>query len=82
MNKNIQQSNLMFSYVLSDIDHIVRIVRIRWAGRIAGLEETINAYRLLIGKHNEKSLLSIPKRSRVDNINMSLRQESCEDGTS
>jgi hypothetical protein len=82
MNKNMQQSNLMFSYVLSDIDHIVRIVRIRWAGRIAGFEETINVYRLLIGKHNEKSLLLIPKRSWVNNIKMSLRQESCEDGTS
>jgi hypothetical protein len=57
--------------------NIIRIItsrRMRWAGHIARIGEKRNAYRLLVGKPEGKRPLGRPRRRRVDNIRMDLRQ--------
>jgi hypothetical protein len=46
--------------------------RMRWAGPVARMGETRNAYRILVGKPEGKRLLGIPRRRWVDNIKMDL----------
>jgi hypothetical protein len=46
----------------------------RWAGHLAPIEESINAYRILVGKPQEKRPLGRPRRRWVDNIKMFLRE--------
>jgi hypothetical protein len=47
--------------------------RMRWAGHVAQMGETRNAYRILVGKPEGKKLLGRPRRRRVDNIRIDLR---------
>jgi hypothetical protein len=45
----------------------------RWAGHVARMGETRNAYRILVGKPEGKRPLRRPRRRWVDNIKMDLR---------
>jgi hypothetical protein len=54
---------------------IIRIIksrRMRWAGHVVRLGEKRKAYRLLLGKPEEKRPLGRPRRRWVDNIRMDL----------
>jgi hypothetical protein len=42
--------------------------RMRWAGHVARMEDKRNAYRILVGKPEEKSLLGRPRRRWAHNI--------------
>jgi hypothetical protein len=44
----------------------------RWAGHIARMGETRNAYRILLGKAEGKRPLGRPRRMWLDNIKMDL----------
>jgi hypothetical protein len=44
----------------------------RWAGHVARIGESRNAYRLLVGKPEGRRPLGIPRRRCVDNIRMDL----------
>jgi hypothetical protein len=46
----------------------------RWAGHVARKGEKRNAYRILVGKPEEKRPLGIPRRRCVDNIKIDLRE--------
>jgi hypothetical protein len=46
----------------------------RWTGHVACLGEKINAYRILMGKPEEKSTLRRPRHRWEDNIKMDLRE--------
>jgi hypothetical protein len=46
----------------------------RWAGHVARMGETRNAYRILMGKPEGKRPLGRPRRRWVDNIKMNLRE--------
>jgi hypothetical protein len=46
----------------------------RWAGHVALLGEKRNAYRILVGKPEEKSPLGRPRHRWEDNIRMDLRE--------
>jgi hypothetical protein len=48
--------------------------RMNWAGHVARMGKTKNAYRLLVGKPEEKISLGRPRRRWVDNIEMNLRE--------
>ncbi|PNF20287.1 hypothetical protein B7P43_G14398, partial [Cryptotermes secundus] len=48
--------------------------RMRWAGHIARMVETRNAYRILVGKPEGKRPLERPRHMWVDNIKMALRE--------
>jgi hypothetical protein len=40
--------------------------------------EKMNAYKILMGKPEEKRLLGRPRRRWVDNIKMDLRERECD----
>jgi hypothetical protein len=50
----------------------MRMRRMRWAGHVARLGETRNAYRILVGKPEGKRPLGKPRRRWVENIKMDL----------
>jgi hypothetical protein len=43
------------------------------------MEEKRNAYRILVGKPEEKRSLGRPRRTHVNNIKMDLREIGCDD---
>jgi hypothetical protein len=47
--------------------------RMRWAGHVARLGETRNAFRILVGRPEGKTPLGRPRRRWVDNIKMGLK---------
>jgi hypothetical protein len=49
---------------------MIKSRRIRWAGHVARMGETRNAYRILVGMPEGKR----PRRRWVDNIKMDLRE--------
>jgi hypothetical protein len=50
---------------------------IRWAGHVARIGEKMNAYRVLVGKLEGKTLLGIPRPKWEDNIIMYLTEIGC-----
>jgi hypothetical protein len=46
--------------------------RMRWAGHVARMGETSNAYRILVGMPEGKRPLGRPRRRWVDNIKIDL----------
>jgi hypothetical protein len=59
-------------YSSPSIIRIIKSRRMRWVGNIARMGEKSNAYRLLVGKPEEKRPLGRPGRRWVDNIRMDL----------
>jgi hypothetical protein len=62
---------------LKSSPNIIRMIKsrkMRWAGHVARMGETRNAYRILVGKPEGKRPLGIPRRRWVDNIKMDLRE--------
>jgi hypothetical protein len=51
--------------------------RMRWAGHVARIGETRNAYRILVGKPQGKRPLGRPRCRWVDNIKIKLREIGC-----
>jgi hypothetical protein len=59
--------------------NIIRIIKSRsmkWAGHLARMGETRNAYRILVGMPEAKGTLGRPKRMWVDNIKMDIRERA------
>ena len=54
--------------------------RLRWEGHVARMEQSRNAYRVLVGKPERKRPLGRPKRRWEDNIKMDLREVGCDPG--
>jgi hypothetical protein len=46
----------------------------RWAGHVIQMGEKRNAYRIWVGKREEKRPLGRPRRMWVNNIKMDLRE--------
>jgi hypothetical protein len=59
-------------YSLPSIIRIIKSRRMRWTGHVARMGEKRNAYRLLVGKPEEKRPPGRPRRRWVDNIRMDL----------
>ena len=53
---------------------------LRWAGHVAGMEQSRNAYRVIVGKPEGKRPLGRPRRRWEDNIKMNLREVGCDPG--
>jgi hypothetical protein len=53
---------------------VTRMRRMRWAGHIARMGEKRNAYRIFMGKPEGKRPLGTPRRRRVDNFKIDLRE--------
>ena len=54
--------------------------RLRCAGHTARMEQSRNAYRILVGKPEGKRSLGRPRRRWEDNIKMDLREVGCDPG--
>jgi hypothetical protein len=61
-------------YSSPSIIRIIKSRRMRWAGHVAQAGEKRNAYRILVGKPEEKSPLGRPRHRWVDSIKMDLRE--------
>jgi hypothetical protein len=53
--------------------------RIRWAGRVAGIGEMRNAYRVLVGKPEGTRPLRMLRHRRNDVIKMDHKEIGCDD---
>ena len=54
--------------------------RLRWAGYIVRMEQSRNAYRVLVRKPEGKRPLGRPRHRWEDNIKMDLREVGCDLG--
>ena len=52
--------------------------RLKWAGHVARMEESRNAYRILVGRPEGKRPLGRPGRRWEDNIKMDLKEVGCD----
>jgi hypothetical protein len=59
-------------YSSPSIIRIIKSRRMRWAGHVARMWESRNAYRLLVRKPEGKGLLGRRRHRWVDNIRMGL----------
>jgi hypothetical protein len=53
---------------------MIKSRRMRWAGHVARMGETRDAYRILVGKPKGKRPLGRPRRRWVNNIKMDFRE--------
>jgi hypothetical protein len=58
----------------TSIIRMMKCRRMKWAGHVAGTEEKMNAYRIMVGKSERKRPLGRPRSRWVDNIKMNLRK--------
>ena len=64
----------------SNISRSLKSRLLRWAGHVASMEQSRNAYRVLVGNPEEKRPLGRPRRRWEDNIRMDLREMGCDTG--
>jgi hypothetical protein len=69
--RHLLNENLRDLHSSPGIIRMIKSRRIRWAGHVARMEKG-NAYRLLVGKSDEKGLLERPRCGWIDNIKMDL----------
>ena len=67
-------------YSSPNIIRILKLRRLRWAGLVARMEQSRNAYRVLVGKSEGKRPLGRPKHRWTDNIKMDLREVGSDPG--
>jgi hypothetical protein len=61
-------------YSSPSIIRVIKSRRMRWAGYVARMGEKRNAYRILVGKTEEKRPLGIPKRRWMENTKWILER--------
>ncbi|KAJ4447833.1 hypothetical protein ANN_09841 [Periplaneta americana] len=66
----------MRSFVVRSLRNLLRL---RWAGHVACMGESRNAYRVLVGRSDGKRPLGRPRRRWEDNIKMDLREVGYDD---
>jgi len=59
---------------------VVKSRRMRWAGHVARMGEDRGVHRVLVGKHEGKRPLGIPRRRWEDNIKMVLQENGGDGG--
>ena len=64
-------------YCSPNIVRVIKSRRMRWAGHVARIREERGAYRILVGKPEEKRPLGRPRRRCVDNIRMDFQEVGC-----
>jgi hypothetical protein len=64
--RKLHNEELHNLYSSPNIIRMIESRRMRWAGRVARMGETRNAYRILVGKPEEKRPLGRPRCRWVD----------------
>jgi hypothetical protein len=77
--RKLHNEELHDLYSSPSIIRIIKARRIRWAGHVARMGEKRNAYRLLVGKPEERRPLGRPRRRWLDNIRMDLVEVGWDD---
>ncbi|KAJ4450665.1 hypothetical protein ANN_02094 [Periplaneta americana] len=70
----LHNTELHALYSSPDIIRNIKSRRLRWAGHVARMGESRNAYRVLVGRPEGKRPLGRPRRRWEDNIKMDLRE--------
>ena len=61
-------------YPSSNIVRVIKSRRLRWAGKVAKMEEGRSAFKILTSKSTGKRPLGRPRRRWEDNIRMDLEE--------
>ncbi|KAJ4448532.1 hypothetical protein ANN_10550 [Periplaneta americana] len=72
--RKLHNAELHALYTSPDIIRNIKSRRLRWAGHVARMGESRNAYRVLVGRPEGKRPLGRPRRRWEDNIKMDLRE--------
>ncbi|KAJ4446863.1 hypothetical protein ANN_13563 [Periplaneta americana] len=72
--RKLHNTELHALYSSPDIIRNIKSRRLRWAGHVARMGESRNAYRVLVGRPEGKRSLGRPRRRWEDNIKMDLRE--------
>jgi hypothetical protein len=72
--RKLHNEELHNLYFWPSIIRMIKSRRMRWEGHAACMGEKRNAYRILVGKPEEKRPLGRPRRSWEDNIRIDLRE--------
>ncbi|KAJ4440590.1 hypothetical protein ANN_08736 [Periplaneta americana] len=72
--RKLHNTELHALYSSPDIITNIKSRRLRWAGHVARMGESRNAYRVLVGRPEGKRPLGRPRRRWEDNIKMDLRE--------
>ena len=78
--RKLHNAELHALYSPPNIIRSLKSRRLRWAGHVARMEQSRNAYRVLVGKPEGKRLLGRPRRRWEDNTKMDLREVGCDPG--
>jgi hypothetical protein len=70
--RKVHNKALRGLYSSPSVVRIIKSRRMRWAGHVSCMGEKRTAYRLLVGKQEEKRPLRRPRQRWVDNIRMDL----------
>ncbi|KAJ4450403.1 hypothetical protein ANN_01827 [Periplaneta americana] len=77
--RKLHNTELHALYSSPDIIRNIKSRRLRWAGHVARMGESRNAYRVLVGRPEGKISLGRPRRRWEDNIKMDLREVGYDD---
>ncbi|KAJ4445651.1 hypothetical protein ANN_12334, partial [Periplaneta americana] len=77
--RKLHNAELHALYSSPDIIRNIKSRRLRWAGHVARMGESRNAYRVLVGRPEGKRPLVRPRRRWEDNIKMDLRKVGYDD---
>jgi hypothetical protein len=72
--RKLLNEELHILYFSPNIIRMIKSGRMRWAGHVARMGVSRNAYRILVGKPEGKRPLGRLRRRRVDNIKIDLRE--------
>ncbi|KAJ4431606.1 hypothetical protein ANN_20205 [Periplaneta americana] len=77
--RKLHNAELHALYPSPDIIRNIKSRRLTWAGHVARMGESRNAYRMLVGRPEGKRRLGRPRRRWEDNIKMDLRKVGNDD---
>ncbi|KAJ4426768.1 hypothetical protein ANN_26567 [Periplaneta americana] len=77
--RKLHNTELHALYSSPDMIRNIKSRRLRWAGHVARMGESRNAYRVLVGRPEGKRPLGRPRRRWEDNIKMDLRDMGYDD---